>query len=579
MRKILAVVVVLALLAAGVWWFTRDGGLPGTSSAGSADSPLDFVPADTPYVIALLEPLPAAERERWMSALDGMSAMWRMQIEVLRKKLGEDADVDADAKRILAWVDAIEAEFAGKTFEAAAADIGASMEGRSALYGIGLAPVVRGELADPDKFRAAIARIEQRAGETIPKAAIDGIDYWYVDLPETTLRVLLAIQGKHTVLTVGPSTDDAALRTLLGLDRPAKSLRDNGALQALNKQFGYHPLMSGYIDTVRVADLLTSESSPVEAALLEAMKIEKPAIDATCKTDAQVLARLMPRISMGYTKLDGGHMDTVTRFETLPRIATDLMTLRTPMPGGAAPAGAILDFGIGLKAAALPALLNGWADAAATHTFTCPQLVDLNSTAEQFRTAASNPGIYTVAPMASALRVIATRVDMESLQSGTPDVSAKALIASDNPAALLSMAKTFAPDLASFDLKPDSAVVPLPTLASNPLPLPVFAAMSPQVLALGVGEDQQATLAGDLSLDPTFQPLLVYGFDGMFYAQMMRFGMDRAALAATSDEEREEAQRMGQMMEDLYGKWLKHTTVTIGVDEHGLVFGQTMVMP
>lgn len=581
MRKIVAVVVVLALLGAGVWWFTRGGAsLPGSTSGIAEGSPLDFVPADTPYVVGVLEPLPAAERARWVSALDGMGAMWRMQIEIIRDKLGrDDADVEADARRILAWLDAIEAEFTGKTFEAALADIGASMDGRGAFYGIGLAPVARGELVDPDKFRAAIARIEQRAGETIPKSAIGGVDYWYVDIPETTLRVLFAIHGKHSVLTVGPSTDETALRTLLGIERPSRSLRDSGALQALNKQFGYHPLMSGYVDTVRVADLLTSESSPVEAALLAAMKIEKPAVDAACKTDALVLARLVPRISMGYTKIEGGHMDTVTRLETLPRIAADLQTLRTPMPGGASPAGAVFDMGFGLKASALPALLNGWADAAATYTFTCPELVDLNASAEGLRTAASNPGIYTVAPMASAVRLIATRVDMASLQSGTPDVSGKALIASDNPAALLSMAKNFMPELATFDLKPDGQVVALPALSSNPLPLPAFAAMSAQVLALGVGTDQQAALAGDLALDPSFQPLLVYGLDGAFYAQMMRFGMDQAALAASNDEEREEAQRMGSMMEEIYGKWLKHTTVTVDVDQHGLVVGQTMLMP
>lgn len=577
MRKLVVIVLVAAALALGLWWFLgRDGAGP-VAGGIAADSPLDFAPADTPYVFANLEPLPEAERARWMSQMDGLSAMWRAQIATMRTKIA--ADPKPEAQQFLRWVDAVEAEFADKTPEQVIAALGTRIDGVGAIYGIGLAPVVRLELADPDALRATVTRLEQRTGTTFDTGTIDGHFYWYADLPETTLRGIVAIQDKHLVATVGPATDEAALRTLLGIDRPARTLRDSGALQALNKTHGYLPIGGGYVDTARIADVLTSPATPLETALLAAMKVEKPAVDASCRTEAALLATLVPRFSAGYTRIDGGHMDMVSRIETLPAIAADLQTLRTPMPGPRSGEGSLFDFGMGIKLAALPAILNRWADAAQAHTFACPQLAWLNDTATQLRTVSSNAGIYTVAPMMSSMRLLVSRADLQAIQGGDVDGSARLLIASGNPAALLSMAQTFAPDIAAMGLKPDGKVVPVPPIAAAPLPLPTFAAMSPNVLALGVGADQEATLGDALVLDESFQPLMVYGVDGAFYAQFMQFGMAQAALAATTDAERAEAEEMGRMMQEMYSKLIKRVDVVVDVDQHGLLFEQKMQTP
>ena len=581
MRKLVAVLVVVAVLAAGLWWFLgRDGAsLPGSGVGGSiaANAPLDFVPADTPYVFAKLEPLPEAERKRWMGQMDGIAAMWKSQIAIMKARIGEDAD--PEAQQLQRWLDALDAEFTGKSVEQVIASLGASLEGHGAFYGVGLAPVMRSELADPNALRATVARLEQRTGDTLDTATIDGITYWFVAIPDTTLRLIVAIQDKHLVVTLGPGADDAALRILLGIERPGSTLRDSGALQALNAKFDYLPVGGGYIDSARIADLLTAPATPLETALLAAMKVEKPAVEAACKTEAALLATLVPRMSAGYTRISDGHMDMVTHIETLPKIAADLQTLRTPMPGPRIADTALFDFGMGLNVGALPAVLNAWADAAQAHTFACPRFVDLNDTATQLRTASSNAGIYTVAPVFSSMRVMLDRIDVESMTAGTPDASARILISSGNPAALLSMARNFAPDLAGLDLKPDGKVVAIPTLAANPLPLPLFAAMSPQVLAIGVGADQQAALGEGLTLDPAFQPLLVYGVDGAAYAQFMKFGMAQAAAAATTDAERKEAEEMGLMMQEIYAKWIKRMDVSVDVDAHGLVIDQRMQMP
>lgn len=577
MRKLVVIVLIAAALALGLWWFLgRDGAGP-LAGGIAADAPLDFAPADTPYVFANIEPLPEAERRRWMEQMDGVATIWRTQLDSMKTRMALDAD--PDMAHLTKWLDALEAEFADKTPEQVMATLGTRADGLFAMYGIGLAPVVRMEIADPDALRATVARLEQRTGDTFPAATLGDVGYWYFDIPDTTLRLIAAIHGKHLVLTTGPATDEAALRSLLGLERPSRTLRDSGTLQALNKTYGYLPIGSGYVDSARIADVLTSPATPLETALLATTGITKPTVDPACKTEAALLATLVPRFSGGYTRLEAGHMDMVSRIDTLPSVATDLQSLRTPMPGPRAGNTSVFDVGFGFKAASLPAVLNRWADAAQAQTFACPQLTWLNDTATELRTGASNPGIYTMAPVFSAVRLLVTRADLQSLQSGAPDGSAQLLIASGNPAALLSMAQTFAPEVSAMNLQPDGKVVALPTLAAAPLPLPVFASMNPQLLALGVGADQETALASAMTLDTNWQPLMVYGVDGSFYAEFMQFGMAQAALAATTDEERKDAEEMGALMREIYGKWIKRIDVTVDVDNHGLVIEQKMQMP
>src|SRR5690606_32966346 len=153
--------------------------------------------------------------------------------------------------------------------------IGLDTQALSAVYGVGLVPVARLTLADPAAFRAFVARLEQRSGETLPTGRVDDVDYWQLTSAEAPLRGVFALHGNHLVATIAPVGDDAALRSLLGIERPANALRDGGELAALNARYGFSPYASGYVDSARIVALLTSPATPLENAFLQAMKIEK----------------------------------------------------------------------------------------------------------------------------------------------------------------------------------------------------------------------------------------------------------------------------------------------------------------
>ena len=572
MRKILILVLLAALVVGGGLYFMRRGTAPGESGAGSAaadpNAPLAFVPADTPYVFANIEPFPAAITARWMQQFDVVARLWQSQIAQGIRKL-EQTQPDADE---LKWLRAVNAELEGKTMTQVFDTLGYDLQGRFALYGVGLVPVMRISLADPDKFKAFITRLEQQVGSAFPRGTVAGQEYFNLVAPEGKLRGILALQQRQLVLTLAPTGNDDAVAELLGLQRPAKSLGAAGTLNALNRQFGYLANGSGYFDTRALLAQLSAPATPLETAFLTALDIQKPVIDPTCSAEYAAMASAVPRLSFGYTRLDAQHMDMVSRLETNAAIAADLRTLRAPMPGLDKTADSPFNFGLSLKLAALPPLVNKWASAIAAAPWQCEALKGLNESAAQSQLQLTNPMVFGAAPVFEGLHLIATRVELKSMAE-KPDFAGKLLIGSPNPAALLGMAKSFAPPLASVQLAPDGKVQALPALPDMPADMPAFAAIGKNVLALAVGAGEDKDLADYLSADPAQQPLLVLGYSGALFAQFNKLMLEQAA--AVADPAEAAAQKeMAEMMAQLYGQ-VRRTEIRLEFGEHGIELHQT----
>lgn len=568
MRRIIIAVALLAALGIGLWFAFGRGG---AGSAGASDAPLAFVPRDTPYVFANLEAFPSALSEHWLQQMDIGAKLWQAQLDAAIRLL-EITQPDAPE---LKWLRAAHAELEGKTMAQVFDALGYDLQGRFAFYGIGLAPVMRISLADPARFSAFVARIETAAGQALPRASVDGQEYWHFDAPDGKLRGIIALQGEQLVLTLAPSADDASLRILLGLERPEQDMRDGRELIALNGDFGYLPYASGYVDSRRIATLLAAAPTPTETAFLAAFGTAKPVYDASCAADFERIASAVPRFSGGYTALGARHMRMVSRIETSAAIAQDLMTLRAPMPGLAQAADAPFNFGFSLQLAQLPTVVNGWAGAVAARPWQCPSLAWLNDGFATSRTQASNPVIFGAAPVFRGVHAIATRITFPA-GSDTPDFGGKVLLGSPNPTALVAMAKSFAPALASLDLKPDGKVQPLPVLPDMPMQLPTWVAMNDTVLALAIGEGEDADLAEYLATDPSQQPLLVLGYSGELFARFNRQMLERAGDDANPEAAAAQKQSI-EMISQLYAQ-IRRTELRIEFDEHGVVMAQTADM-
>lgn len=636
MRKLIPCLLIAGLVAiAGCNRHGAGANGPGTVAA---DDPLNYVPSDTPYVFANIDPVPAEISTEWINKLDKagkIGDIYASQLDAAAQMIRSQADQSADCapgaaavsdgpaadaakpdasatesesadtpastdatpaiadaahagkcggmdpaqrEKTLKLIDAVKSEVAGKDMQGLMDLLGVSPQTHFAVYGIGLVPVLRLELAKPDNLRATIARIESKSGAKLASAKIGALDYWIVDSGKSDIPLhgVFAISGKQLVATIAPlKAADADMRTLFGLDKPAKSLAQGGDLMALNKRMNYLTYGSGYFDSARLMAVLKAPPSPLETAFLTSMGEKKPSIDPVCAAEYDAVAAAWPRASMGYTDLSVKHMALRGVIETRPDIAKDLMRLRAPMPGMALAQNGLFDFGFSTNLAVLPELATKYADANAKSPWKCPQLTGLNENFEKSKATLTNPGFAGYAPMFHGLHAVMDTFALKEGQS-MPDFSGVLAIGSDNPAGLLNMAGSVAPDILKLGLKPDGVPKALPPIPGSPLTQPMQAAMTDKMLGISIGAGEEAKLGDMMKVDPAQQPLFAAGGKGAVYhvfAQFMR-KMDASMPDAAS---KQSIEQQAKMM-DLYADWFKRIDMRVELTETGIELLETVDM-
>lgn len=557
--RLLSVVVALSFAASGC-------------GRKEPDSILGYVPADTPYVFANIEPLPKAYIDTMAAKMGPLAEIYEGMVKDALAGLAKEGSDDP----AVAVVKALLEEMQGKISIAGAESIGLSTQARSAIYGIGLVPVARLELKDPAAFQAFLGRVEKRAGQPLLSFKVGDQSYWRIGKEGGDLAGLMAIADGDLVLSIMPSKpSNELLERLLGVTLPDDSLADAGKLEALNDQYGFTPHGSGYVDVVRVMRALTEEKSGIEKEFLAAFGEKDELPSAECKAEMLGIAGNMPRFAFGYTRFDLQQLDSQAILELKPELAKPLSALPAAVPGLGAATDSVFDFGFSLNVQKLVDFANAQAAAVAAAPYKCPEFANLNTGFAELRTSMANPGLAMAAPALKGARAVLTKFDMTNPLS--PVVAGKMLIASDNPESLFAMAKSFVPAIASLDLKPGATPQPLPAELAQPGMPPTHVAMSAQAIGFAVGAGEEAALSkwlGEPAASPP--PLLTFGYGAEFFESIAQAGM--MGLAGEPEEQRAAAERSLKLMQEVYGKVLAHLDVSVLLTERGVEMRQTMKM-
>ena len=462
------------------------------------NAPLAFVPADTPYVVANLEVPDEATRKALLAQADAQLPAQLMQV---RAAANEMAARDPDTARLLR---AFAAELDGKTLEAFAQNAGLDMEGHAALYGLGLAPVLRFELTDVTAFQAFVGRLEAAYGKKLEVATLDGQSYRRHVSTEAGTETILAVVDKQAVAAVLPvAAAQPLLRQALGLDRPQKSLQDDGRLERLAKDKGYEKWLIGQLDFTRILPLALGGTDPLVNAIARARAVAESAktgepvanqmqIPASCQSDAARIAARVPAASIGYTRLDAQHQDMRVDVALADDISRAFSGLKIGLPGLGGNASAPFDLSLAMPVAQLRAFWSAQADAVAAQPFSCPALGDLNDGFAKLGPAMQKAA---VPPFGDLLGLHAALDRFSDTGSATPVFSGRLVLGTSNPAGLLAMAQMMTPALAQLKLNPDGKPAALPASLSALFGQPAWLAMGDNALALGVGAGQDNKLA------------------------------------------------------------------------------------
>ena len=504
------------------------------------DAPLAFVPADTPYVVANLDVMDDRTRKAMLAQADAQLPSQLAQLDAAADRMAAN---DPDGARLLR---ALRAEFNGKTIETFAQGAGVDIKGHSAFYGLGLAPVLRLELADPKAFEGFIGRLETAYGKKLDVANVDKQSYRkYVSATSGT-EMILATVGKQAVAALLPAdASPAMLRQALGLDRPQKNLQDDGRLTALAKARGYQKWFVGELDLTRALPLAVSGNDPLIGAILkahaeaESAKTGEPVANQlqkspSCSTDAARIAARVPTLSFGYTRIDAKHQDARFDVTLADDISKAFAGLQVALPGLGKAGTAPFDLSLALPVSNLRTFWLAQADAVAAKPFTCPMLIDLNDSFAKLGPAMQKAAIPPFGDM------LGLRIALDSLvpdpNSSLPTFSGRLVLGTNNPAGLLAMGQMMVPALAQLKPANDGKPSPLPKDMIGMLGQPAWVAMTDKALALGIGAGEDARLADTLR-DPVGdagQMTRMHLSGAMYLSWLQLMGQKADSLAAAT---------------------------------------------
>ncbi len=516
-----------------------------TSEAGI----LRYVPAETPYVLAMTKRVPDDVREKLGAHVQEVMQAYPAILRVAMEQ-GSGAHPEADAEvreRFIAIAEALAEMVTPEGIPAAGID----KHSTAAFYGVGLLPVLRITLSDGALFERTIAELEEKAGGKMAAAAVAGHAYRYA--ADEQAKLIVAVIDDQLVVSLVPAElPEKLLQSVLGLTLPETSIADSGTLAKLAETYGFLEYGLGMIDIERVAATFLDEQSGINEWLLTSMSHDATSLSDVCKAEIRAIAGIVPRVVTGYTELNTAKMATNSVFELRRDLAAGLQAITAPVPGLGQAQGGLFSFGMGLDIAAAHDFYAARLDAMAADPYECDLLADLQAGVTQTREALQQP----LLPMAYGIRgFLAVVEDIEGLDLETRQpptrIDMRFLLASDNPQGLVAMGSLFSPQIASLNLQPDGQPHKLELPALSPAADEAYIAMSDDALALSLGAGSEAGLTAMLNA-ATVQPapFMSLDVDASRYYGLLGDAID-AGMGAANDPDAADAAAMNQAASDM----------------------------
>jgi hypothetical protein len=547
------------------------------STLTSEDSILGYIPADSPYVFAAAEPLPDDVRDEIEAKSAPVTEAYRKLLRVAARPHPDDSEENDSQPGGAAEFDALLEEVSKLMTPDGMESAGIDRKSTAAIYGQGLLPVFRVSLSDEALMEATLSRLEAEAGHKLPVATIDGHAYRFVQA-EDGPRLLVAVIDGYLVATVVPADpSDAILKSVLGLDLPARNIAESGLLAELAAKYGFQAHALGYFDVERIASVFVDDPSGVNREILALMGHDVTSISDVCKSEIRAMAGVAPRIVAGYTSIAADQLISNSVVELRNDIAAGMATLTAPVPGlGEKRNDGLVKFGMSLNPQAARDFYAARLDALEANPYQCEFFAGVQDAVAGGREMLNQPVFPIIYSFRGFLATIDSVTGMD-IQAGKPptDIDMRLLIATDNAPGLVAMGAMFSPEIASLNLQPDSKPVQLPVPPVASQVQTAWAAMSDNALALSIGEGGETRLPAMLSAPlATPAPFFSIDMDAASY-----YGFVGAAVTATDDGENspEVNAAVRDVMKSLQS-FIRRFTVEVYFTDRGIEFPATVTL-
>lgn len=447
------------------------------------------------------------------------------------------------------------------------ANIGLSRNSRTMIYGLGLTPVMRIEIDNPDAVMAMLRRVEQRTGFKLNFQNCDGRSCLVVTDDSGQFGVALVIHKEHLAASLFQKAyRDKVLQHLAGSKMPEKSYTEAQFRQFVESN-GYSGYGAGFFRLQQGVDNLENVAV---AALKQQGEEGKSAQIEKCFQVARAVTAHAPEMIIGVKSIEGRTINMEAVLKTTPEVAKMLMAIPAPINGLEVSSNPMVDFGFSANVPKLRDSLLAF-------------MAFLGKSGEQAGCEAIRKQAMDQASMGVAMamgmgitqvKTLYFAVDELTLgKQGQPQkAEARFSLVADDPMGLVRMLSMFAPPLASLQIPDDGKPVPLPEGLLPPGSPPVKISLKERRLTVVSGDGKAATRPMDTS-----KPVLMwFTTDGpRYYSVAAQLVESTPRSEEISPAEQQQSIEMMRLM-GRYQPWLSQVTYP---DERGIVMEFTARYP
>ncbi|WP_028863823.1 hypothetical protein [Psychromonas aquimarina] len=485
MKKALIIAAVAAAGAAGAYFINQH-------NASTAYNVLDYVPADTPIFTGQLEPFPLKD---YLASAPVTSTP---NSDEMFAELYTDstAKVNFFLNIFKTYQDSLkDADLLIKTF-------GFPEELRAYFYTLGLMPVLKIEVENPQAVWDLLDKSELESGFTHTKGTLQTVNYRAYQLSDDTdeQKVELIIAQDKGLLTLTLNTsynDQTLLSTALGLTPVENSLANSGVIEQTIKKYNFDQSSLAFINHIEIIKGLTTSDGNQLARQLTSLAAyfdeERPLADIQtpeCAADFAGIAENWPRTVFGYTHLDINKNESTMEMATIVEsknqaVLNALKTIRGYIPEYTADIeNNVFAMGLGIDVSLLAGSLTDiWSDLQ-TPSYTCAPLAELQAEISQ---SGESIGMLSMgANVANGVKGIGAAVLDYTIsqindQPMIENLDALFTISSDNPELLFNSVKMFSPEFQHIQLSSTSQPVELGGI----FPIPAQLNIAPKLAIKG----------------------------------------------------------------------------------------------
>lgn len=516
-------------------------GPAGNAGATLDDSLLAYVPADSPFVVSVLRPLPGEFIDHLAKNMAPLAGLMEMGMSMAMQE-----EADPLARALLSEID-------GKISRAGFESMGFTLTPRMVFYAIGFSLAMRVELRDGKSLSALIDRIEQKSGSSLPQAELGGVHYR--ELVKDDVALIAAVIDDYLVAGVMHQNARAkVLPVLLGLEKPAKNMAQAGTVRAVMDKYKLLGVGTMFVDVPAVARMLTGQATGLSKEIMDASQVDL-ALSDVCKQEFTDMAGAVPRLVVGYQELSAKGYESVMSVELRPDLAKELAALQTAsLDLDKLIAGQpLFAMGVAMEIDKAVAWAKGTVKRMTSQPYRCEHLQEFNEGLQEMAEGLKQP----LPPFVSGAHGMGMVLNKLELGGLMPSGEGYAVLGVADPVALLELAKKEAPPLAGVKPeknKPIEVPIGMPGLDKATL------LVKDRWLGVAVGSSMTEAMTSFMaSKSNARSPFMVFAYD---YKALMKLSLSM---------DPESAAGMEAQMIDMIGNLVGYTTTSFNFTTDGVL--------